>query len=227
MTSILDNGQYLQQRPTNKYQPIFNVRDEGAKKAHALLAEQVLLKTLELDGIVLLPGTKKEFYQVVAKNFLPVDGEDGPAWHLVSDTPIGTLWSSTTINTKKLIDGIGLSKFVDREASEISQMAHRAALRQKAVSMAPIGAKPLEVEKIADKLAAFERRSLTVNKVLPPLSKQTISEEFQRHAELNGANRQAALAAASIQLQALDNLQPVAFEVDRLKLPETIEPHKI
>lgn len=212
-----------------KYQPVFPVRDDVAKKRHRTISETFFRKCCAVENYIFQPGMEGKVSEVIAENFLPSDGPEGTRWHLVSDTEIGTLWSKKSWTLDEVLNISGAARFIDDAATKISRLAHRAQLVQQAKTLAEAGTNPADkdVKKLTAELEAFERRNLKVGRTLPPLNRAMANDEFVKFGELNGGTRSEALAQARQGMEALDNALPVAAKMAELEQPkDDVQPHE-
>src|SRR5690606_5980343 len=117
ITLSLEHGKYLTIKPSTRseYHPAFPVRSDGTRSAHKRMTETTFRKWCQLEGIVFMPGMESKIAAIIAENFLPVDTPDGPRFHLISDTPIGSLWSKQGFTLEELLNVTGSERFKDNE----------------------------------------------------------------------------------------------------------------
>jgi hypothetical protein len=225
LDALVESGNYTRTKPSTKlrYQPVFAVRTDGAKTAHRKHTESYLRKALQLAGYVFNDGATEPIIDQIAKSFIVSDDpEKGLTFSVIADTAVGSLPGMDRFSLDEVLNATGASRFVDSQATNISRLQHRATLRATAVAMAETGANSKTIERLVDSLAAYEKRALKTGKVIPPIDRARVQDEFFKYAEINGQDRSSAVSTARLAVQNIDDLTDIQGEVRKIVVAKEV-----
>lgn len=220
LISMIETGLYSDKLSAKQtYVPGFPVRSEGTKATHKKLTEATLRKTLTLQNIVLDSQVSEKVIEMLSTNFLASDdSEKGIVFAKINDTEIGSLIGKDRYNLEELLNQTAASKFVDSAATKISKLAHRAKLRSTAAGMLEVGAKPKEIERLTDELAAFEGRSLKTGMKIPYQDRIKVEEEFRKLEALKGNPRSGAITTVG-HISHIEDLSSIKASISKIESP--------
>lgn len=227
MNAMLETALYGSRPSAKNYVPVFPIRSNDTKNTHRKLSETMIRKALAQENIILEPSVSEKVIETLAANFIPADDDSGLVFSRITDLSVGSVTSKDQYTLEQLLNATGASRFVDAQATKISKLAHRAALREKATGMFEHGTKPAAIEKLTDELLQFEARSLRSGMKIPPqIDRGRILDEFQKRAELEGLDRSSAQAVARNGVNSIEDLTQIKFAMQKIEVPSNISEYK-
>lgn len=222
MSAMMETSLYGA-KPSAKetYSPGFPVRNDATKNAHRKLSETAIRKSLSHFNMVLDPSVSERVIQTLSENFIAVDdSEKVIAFTKITDSEIGSIPGKEKFSIEELLNVTASAKFIDSEATKISRLQHRAALRQLASGMAETGSKPAAIEKLVDELFLFESRALKTGMTLPYIDRSLVEKEFTKLAELEGLDRMAAMVRVRSGVSHIEDLTPIKTAISKIEEPK-------
>lgn len=225
----LEAGKFVRSKPSAKdYVSPFARRSDAAKANHKRATEAVLKTLFKKLEYHFLPGMEKKALEILSEHFLAFDAHEGITFSKINDSEIGTLAGTRDLHLDDLLNETGIQSWIDQDKTEIARLQHTAALRQTAVGMVKAGSPAKEIEKLTERLAEFEKRSLKAGYTKPKISVSDIKDEFYKKAMLDvgdPAARHIGHRAQDNGLEQLDDLRHIQMSVTQVEVakPESMK----